>query len=63
MFIIFFSNIGGKTKKRKEHLSKHLKQRGPLHNDECAQCSEKMPSYQAYQQHVNDRHSGVWKYR
>ena len=53
----------GKTKKRKEHLAKHLKQRGPLHNDECSQCSEKMSSFKAYQDHVNDRHSGVWKFK
>ena len=53
----------GKTKKRKEHLAKHLKQKGPFHNDECSQCSEKMSSFKAYQQHVNERHSGIWKFK
>ena len=41
----------------------HLKKSGPFHNDECSQCLQKMPSYQAYQDHVKNEHSGVWKYR
>ena len=42
---------------------KHLKNSGPFHNDECSQCLKKMPSYQAYLEHVRNEHSGVWKYR
>ena len=34
---------------RSDALKNHLELRGPLHNDECSQCSKKMPSYQAYQ--------------
>merc|ERR1711974_450804 len=36
---------------------------GPLHNDECSQCSEKMTSFEAYQEHVKSLHRGIWKYR
>ena len=48
---------------RPDKLTKHLKQRGPLHNDECSQCSRKMASFHEYQNHVNDQHYGVWKYK
>ena len=37
--------------------------RGPLHNDECSQCSKKVSSFKEYQNHVNDHHYGIWKYK
>ena len=36
---------------------------GPFHNNECAQCYQKMSSFEAYQEHVKDHHNGKWKYR
>ena len=48
---------------RKDAMSLHFKQLGPLHNDECSQCSKKMGSFREYQNHVNDQHYGVWKYK
>ena len=52
----------GKTG-RVDLLEEHYKQRGPLHNDECSQCSKKMASFQEYQNHVYDQHYDVWKYK
>ena len=49
--------------KRKFRFSEHLKKRGPLHNDECSQCSKKVNSYKEYQDHVNAQHYGIWKYK
>ena len=53
----------GKSKSRASDYEKHLKQYGPLHNDECSQCSKKMSSYQEYQNHVEIEHYGIWKYK
>ena len=44
-------------------LKQHLKTQGPLHNDECAQCSRKINSFEEYQDHVKDQHYGIWKYK
>ena len=41
----------------------HVRYYGPLHNEECTQCSKKMSSFKEYQEHVNEQHYGVWKYR
>ena len=49
--------------KRKIYSREHLQKRGPLHNDECSQCSKKMSSFKEYQNHVNDHHYGIWKYK
>ena len=53
----------GKTHQRKNIVIKHLKFFGPLHNEECTQCLKKMSSFKEYQEHVNEQHYGVWKYR
>ena len=45
------------------NLKQHLKLRGPLHNDECTQCPKKFSTFKEYQDHINDQHYGVWKYR
>ena len=36
---------------------------GPLHNNECAKCYQKLSSFKAYQEHVKDQHEGKWTYR
>ena len=53
----------GITAKRKLRIKEHVKKLGPLHNDECAQCSQKMTSYNEYRDHVNNKHFGVWKFK
>ena len=53
----------GKAKKKKDAISRHLSFMGPLHNDECTQCSKKISSFKEYQEHVNKHHYGIWKYR
>ena len=53
----------GKNYNRANQIHKHLKQKGPLHNDECTQCSKKFSTFKEYQDHVNNQHYGVWKYR
>ena len=52
----------GKAMKRKYCLEKHLKYYGPLHNEECNQCSKKMSSFKEYQEHIKEHHDSVWKY-
>ena len=49
--------------KRKIYSREHLQKRGPLHNDECSQCSRKISSYKEYQDHVESQHYGIWKYK
>ena len=53
----------GKTYNRTNHFKLHLKQRGPLHNDICSQCPKKLLSFKEYQDHVNDQHYGIWKFK
>ena len=49
--------------KRTNHFTQHLQKMGPLHNDECSQCSKKFSSYKEYQDHINTQHYGIWKYK
>ena len=49
--------------KRKLRITEHLQKLGPLHNNECSQCSEKMASFKEYKDHVNNQHFGVWKFK
>ena len=53
----------GFLERRTISFSRHLQKRGPLHNDECSQCSKKLSSYKEYQDHVNTQHYGIWKYK
>ena len=53
----------GYTGKRKTRIKEHLQKLGPLHNNECTQCSEKMTSFKEYKDHVNNQHFGVWKFK
>ena len=54
---------GSRCRSQKIALKEHLARRGPLHNDECSQCSKKMSSYEAYQDHVKEEHYNIWKYK
>ena len=53
----------GYTGKRTSRIKEHVQKLGPLHNDECAQCSQKMTSFNEYKDHVNNQHFGVWKFK
>ena len=55
--------VGTKSHSKITALKEHLEKRGPLHNDECSQCSKKMPTYEAYQDHVKEEHFNIWKYK
>ena len=44
-------------------VAEHMKRKGPFHNDECCHCFQKMPSFQAYQDHIKNQHYGVWKFK
>lgn len=41
----------------------HIKNRGPFHDDQCAQCPEKFTTYEDYKNHVQVVHYGYWKYK
>jgi len=53
----------GKFFRFSSHYREHMKARGPYHNDECAQCSKKLPSYDEYRIHVELEHNGSWKFK
>ena len=53
----------GYTGKRTSRIKEHVQKLGPLHNDECTQCSQKMTSFNEYKDHVNNKHFGVWKFK
>ena len=47
-----------------QRLQKHIDEfRGPFHNNQCTQCSEKFENHANYKDHVKKCHQGVWKYR
>ena len=53
----------GKKIKTMQNMQIHLNKYGSIHNEECSQCSEKMTSFESYQNHVKAAHNGVWQYK
>ena len=37
-----------------------MKKKGPFHDDQCSQCTEKFVTYEDYKAHVESKHFGNW---
>lgn len=52
-------NIFGRPNK----LEEHIKEKGPKHDDQCAQCTERFTTHAQYRAHVSERHLGRFKWK
>lgn len=53
----------GYTNHTTQHIERHIRSKGPHHDNKCAQCDTRVWSYHEHRLHVEEEHKNVWKYR
>ena len=53
----------GKFFQQSYKFHEHLKRKGPHHDDQCSQCSDKFSTHDEYKSHVESKHFGRWMYK
>ena len=41
----------------------HIRRKGPYHDNQCTQCSDKFSTHEDYRSHVESKHFGEWVYK